>query len=86
MPAKTFNAVRRLNRLSQHAPKPECLVTDLADSNPNPPERSDSDHAAARIVVRSEDLLQGQREVAIQHGEETYRLRVTKTGKLILNK
>lgn len=30
--------------------------------------------------------MQGQREVAIQHGDEIYRLRITKTGKLILNK
>lgn len=61
-------------------------MTELAESTPNPPDRSDSNQSPARAVVRSEDLLQGQREVAIQHGEEIYRLRVTKTGKLILNK
>jgi len=37
-------------------------------------------------AVRSEDLLRGAREVLIQHGQETYRLRLTKAGKLILNK
>jgi hemin uptake protein HemP len=36
--------------------------------------------------VRSEDLLQGAKEVLIQHGQEIYRLRLTKAGKLILNK
>jgi hemin uptake protein HemP len=36
--------------------------------------------------LRSEDILQGAREVLIQHGAEIYRLRLTKAGKLILNK
>ncbi|MBL8848716.1 MAG: hemin uptake protein HemP [Planctomycetaceae bacterium] len=34
----------------------------------------------------SEDLLQGDREVAILHNGEIYKLRKTKSGKLILNK
>ncbi|MBL8849719.1 MAG: hemin uptake protein HemP [Planctomycetaceae bacterium] len=42
--------------------------------------------ALLQRVVRSEDILQGAREVLIQHGAETYRLRLTKAGKLILNK
>lgn len=37
-------------------------------------------------TVRSEDLLQGQVELLIAHGEETYRLRLTRSGKLILQK
>ncbi len=36
--------------------------------------------------VRSEDILQGENEVLIIHGGVTYRLRQTKSGKLILNK
>jgi hemin uptake protein HemP len=44
------------------------------------------DAQAALRSIRSEDLLQGAREVLIQHGQETYRLRLTKAGKLILNK
>lgn len=42
--------------------------------------------ALSQRAVRSEDILQGAREVLIQHGAETYRLRLTKAGKLILNK
>jgi hemin uptake protein HemP len=42
-------------------------------------------HPACR-TVSSSDILQGDREVLIQHGEHVYRLRVTKAGKLILNK
>lgn len=37
-------------------------------------------------LLRSEDLLSGSREVFIQHGAETYRLMVTRNGKLILQK
>jgi hemin uptake protein HemP len=40
----------------------------------------------SRRSLRSEDILQGAREVLIQHGTEVYRLRLTKAGKLILNK
>lgn len=37
-------------------------------------------------VCRSEAILQGQREVLIQHGDVWYRLRHTSNGKLILTK
>ncbi|MBL9125216.1 MAG: hemin uptake protein HemP [Planctomycetaceae bacterium] len=37
-------------------------------------------------VVRSEDLFRGARELLIAHGQETYRLRLTRSGKLILGK
>jgi hemin uptake protein HemP len=36
--------------------------------------------------VKSEALLQGDREVQIIHGEEIYRLSLTRQGKLILHK
>ena len=35
---------------------------------------------------RSEDLLQGRRELLIRHGDEQYRLRLTRMNKLILTK
>ena len=37
-------------------------------------------------VLQSSSLFQGTNEVHIQHGNETYRLRMTKAGKLILQK
>ena len=37
-------------------------------------------------ILRSEDLLQGHREVLILHGSEVYRLLCTRNGKLILQK
>ena len=37
-------------------------------------------------VLRSEEILQGGREVVIEHAGQFYRLRLTSTGKLILTK
>ena len=37
-------------------------------------------------IVRSEELLQGMRELWIEHGDEMYRLRLTRAGKLYLTK
>ena len=42
--------------------------------------------SAIRKVMRSEDLLEGRRDLMILHGKEEYRLRVTRNGKLILTK
>ena len=36
--------------------------------------------------IRSEELLRGAKELWIRHGEEIYRLRLTRSGKLILQK
>jgi hemin uptake protein HemP len=37
-------------------------------------------------VYRVEDLMQGRREVWIEHAGEQYRLRITAAGKLYLTK
>jgi hemin uptake protein HemP len=39
-----------------------------------------------RIVYQSDELMKGQRDVWIEHGEEIYRLRLTSSGKLYLTK
>jgi len=36
--------------------------------------------------VRLEDLLRGDRELLIRHGEEVYHLRITRNGRLLLTK
>jgi len=51
-----------------------------------PPERESEMPSRATRSVRSDELLQGARELLIRHGEETYRLRLTRNGKLILQK
>lgn len=41
---------------------------------------------SATRALNSHTLLGGQDEIAIRHGNETYRLRRTRQGKLILTK
>lgn len=36
--------------------------------------------------IKSAEILQGEREVLISHGEDMYRLSLTRNGKLILHK
>ena len=47
---------------------------------------SEEKKPAAKRILNSDDLFQGQREVVIEHAKEQYRLLITKTGKLVLNK
>lgn len=41
---------------------------------------------AAKLVIPSEEILKGSREVLIRHADVIYRLCLTKNGKLILQK
>jgi hemin uptake protein HemP len=36
--------------------------------------------------ITTDRLMQGHREIVVQHGREEYRLRITSLGKLILTK
>ncbi|MFQ5731398.1 MAG: hemin uptake protein HemP [Planctomycetaceae bacterium] len=47
-------------------------------------EQSESDGKPPEVT--SESLLAGHREILIRHGEAVYRLRLTRNGKLILQK
>jgi|GEM_PF-4847131 len=51
-------------------------------------EVADGDHKDANSVktVSSKELLQGRREMQILHGNDVYRLTLTRAGKLILHK
>jgi hemin uptake protein HemP len=54
-----------------------------------PEERPSSDKrplAVPQKTITSAEIFQGQREVLILHHGEVYRLRLTRKGKLILNK
>ncbi len=50
------------------------------------PLRSASPETSEPRVVRSDALLQGRSHVSIVHNGETYQLRATRLGKLILTK
>lgn len=51
---------------------------------PEAADRRDDHPTRAPLRQRSVDLLQGRREVEIEHAGRIYRLRVTASGKLIL--
>lgn len=67
-------------------------ASETVNPNPSPtparphelPLNSATGHAPRTLL--SQDLLQGQVEVLISHGDEIYRLRLTRSGKLILQK
>jgi hemin uptake protein HemP len=40
----------------------------------------------ARRIYRSEELLQGRREIWIEHEDAVYRVQLTRLGKLIMTK
>ncbi|WP_246660471.1 hemin uptake protein HemP [Nitratireductor sp. XY-223] len=47
--------------------------------------RSEAGKAAVK-TLKSQDLFQGARELGIEHHGALYRLKITRQGKLILNK
>ena len=51
---------------------------------PRPPGKAK--HRELPVETTTAELFKGQTEVLIHHGDDTYRLRVTKSGKLVLNK
>lgn len=65
--------------LQPDTPAPAPLVQQIPVS---PAEAS----TASKELWRSEELLGDRREILIQHGNEIYRLRRTRQGKLILHK
>jgi hemin uptake protein HemP len=56
----------------------------MSESKPGQNEVDSGDETSAPL--RSEDILRGKREVKIAHEGVTYRLLVTRNGKLILQK
>ncbi|MCC7047974.1 MAG: hemin uptake protein HemP [Alphaproteobacteria bacterium] len=57
----------------------------MEEGQPVMPAAPDPTKDAAR-VLESQELLAGQREVLIRHGDDVYRLRLTSNNKLILMK
>ncbi len=51
----------------------------------NPPQPARPDNAPAQTLTSAE-LMQGRREIVIEHQGERYRLQQTRNGKLILTK
>jgi len=60
-------------------PKPTAPATRESEKSRSQPETSER-------VVSSDSLLQGRSHISIMHNGETYQLRATRLGKLILTK
>ncbi len=54
--------------------------------NVGPPDLPSANSPDRPRIIRSQELLLGQREVWIEHRNELYRLRVTANGRLYLTK
>jgi hemin uptake protein HemP len=67
------------------ASRPKSLSTASADAKPAVKHANGSSETSARMVG-SDALLQGHSHVSIVHNGETYQLRATRLGKLILTK
>ncbi|MEC5408073.1 hemin uptake protein HemP [Paraburkholderia sp. MPAMCS5] len=68
--------------------RPKAASTATAAAKPATGRTNGSSETAERAerVVRSEVLLQGHSHISIVHNGETYQLRATRLGKLILTK
>jgi hemin uptake protein HemP len=55
---------------------------------PNNPDAASASLPASRTqrVIESHDLFRGENEILISHGGAIYRMKITRQGKLILNK
>ena len=82
MTQPSVNLPRARRRTPAHSSTPaESMST---EATPRPEEQPEP--TIPLRTLRSEDLLQGQPEVLIAHGNDIYRLRLTRNGKLILQK
>ena len=57
----------------------------MSDEHPEPPAAA-SPAGDRRRRIKVSELLQGEREVILEHDSQDYRLRITANGKLILTK
>lgn len=65
------------------------VISPKMNGHEDQPRRPDAPPAAPQIlfpVIDSQDLLRGNQEVLINHEGNLYRLRLTRSGKLILHK
>jgi hemin uptake protein HemP len=63
-----------------------CPADPPKSGNPSPEIEVNPSSESSPPSINSADLLHGHRELLIHHEGEIYRLRLTRTGKLILNK
>ncbi len=59
------------------------MMTDLKDTKKT---GGESEPPKSIKILSSENLFEGKKEIVITHNNHFYRLLITKSGKLILNK
>ena len=69
--------------MQTHYPENRTMNSELPPAENTPP--AEVPHSPAP-VLRSSDLLQGRKEVVLEHEGEQYRLRLTRNGRLVLYK
>lgn len=69
--------------MNSHNPASFLLRRDVTKVQPQPPVYS---LAAPARTLSSDAIMRGEREIGIEHHGALYRLKVTRQGKLILNK
>lgn len=57
-----------------------------SDQDQNVPATVQDPATLLKRIIQSEEIMAGEKEVWIQHGDSVYRLCETKSGKLILQK
>jgi len=78
--------MRDLNRPTTPTMRRPSAAAQTVVSRERESTETDTPPAAAAHVLRSDALLQGRSHVNIMHNGETYQLRATRLGKLILTK
>jgi hemin uptake protein HemP len=58
----------------------------MSDEDPRTPPGAATPTGVRRRRIKVSELLQGEREVILEHDGQDYRLRITANGKLILTK
>jgi hemin uptake protein HemP len=66
-------------------PMPNDRPSEVPPSTTNHAEASSTD-STDRLIYRSGELMNGRREIFIEHNRNLYRLRITSQGRLILTK
>jgi hemin uptake protein HemP len=62
------------------------VVTDAQQAEPSAAPAPFLSDRLEIAVLRSTELFAGRREICIEHAGQLYRLRITRSGKLILQK
>ncbi|RKR46360.1 hemin uptake protein HemP [Paraburkholderia sp. BL17N1] len=66
--------------------RPKTSTATVTGQKPGASDRTNGSGETSQRVVHSDTLLQGHSHVSIVHNGETYQLRATRLGKLILTK